>query len=475
MFWNRSKRQARKVDKRTAPGLLTKVGSDSIFGSSQAGEGAWIEVVQKMDEVYAELVDMQVEVEQKNGELEEAQIFIDSVLSSMTDVLIVCDRNGNIQQVNAALVKYAGQSEEALIGQPLTCLFALEGEPLNARLAEHIKNDTTVSDCEVSLCGVNGGPIPLSVNCSPRHDIRGHTRGMVVIGRPVGELQRAYRELDKAHVSLRQAQQQLIFSEKMAALGRLVAGVAHELNNPISFVYGNMHALKKYGEKITHYFKATEGDTDPVALAQLRETLKIDKIVDDMSPLVEGTLEGAERVSDIVQELRRFSATQKEPEEAFDLLKMVETATGWVLRGARVKPKIVIECPADLTIRTRKGHIHQILVNLAQNAVDILAGRSEPRLTIHCRVEESGIFIAVHDNGAGICEQDIPHIFEPFYTTKPIGQGTGLGLYVSYSLAEELGASLKGGNHPDGGAVFTLKLPLSVMNDRGTNPAGDHG
>lgn len=458
MMLNPKKDQTSKITKDDMPGLLTKVGSGMAFGSSAAGEEAWIEVVQKMDEVYAELVNSQVEIERKNVELEEAQTFIDSVLSSMTDVLIVCDRKGNIQQVNAALLRISGQSESDLIGQPMTNLFAKEAE----RLSDHILHDISVSDCEVLLSDVSGKNLPLSVNCSPRHDAKGHSVGMVVIGRPVGELQRAYAELDKAHGSLRQAQQQLIFSEKMAALGRLVAGVAHELNNPISFVYGNMHALKKYGEKITQYFKAADGDANPEALLDMRKTLKIDKIVDDILPLVEGTLEGAERVSDIVQELRRFSATQKEPVEAFQLLKVMETATNWVMRGARIKPKILIECPADLKITSHKGHIHQIMVNLAQNAVDVLEGHRDPTLVITCQVKDNKVMISMRDNGPGIAEKDSSHIFEPFYTTKPIGQGTGLGLYVSYSMAEELGASLSGGNHPDGGAMFTLALPASA-------------
>ncbi len=462
MFWNRSKEQEAASPPDPVPGLLTKVRSGNAFGSTPAGEEAWIEVVQKMDEVYAELVNTQVEIEQKNVELEEAQTFIDSVLSSMTDVLIVCDHKGHIQQVNAALVRFAGQSEQSLIGQPLDSLFAIEGEPLNIRLASHMRNDTSISDCEVSLCDASGKTVPLSVNCSPRHDARGRSVGMVVIGRPMGELQRAYRELDKAHGSLRKAQQQLIFSEKMAALGRLVAGVAHELNNPISFVYGNMHALKKYGEKITRYFKADKEETDPQALAEMRKALKIDKIVDDILPLVEGTLEGAERVSDIVQELRRFSATQKEPLDVFDLGKVLQTATGWVMRGARVKPEISMECPDGLMIRSYKGHIHQILVNLVQNSVDVLAGHERPQLSVSCREEQGRVVIRIRDNGAGIAPEDISHIFEPFYTTKPIGQGTGLGLYVSYSMAEELGAVLHGGNHPQGGAVFTLTLPSSV-------------
>lgn len=444
------------------PSLISQASVEEALANPIADEGAWIEVIQKMDSVYAELVNSQAELEKKNAELENAQKFISSVLSSMTDVLIVCDTNGKIQQVNSALENLTGYSEQGLIGRPLEFVFTDDYKIMAAEIPAHMCSNEPISDREVSVNDTKGDSVPLSVNCSSRFDHKGRIVGVVLIGRPMGELRRAYKELDHAHHTLRGTQQQLVFSEKMAALGRLVAGVAHELNNPISFVFGNMHALKNYGEKLTIYLKAVELHNKNMELKQLNEKLNIDRIADDIMPLVEGTLEGAERVSDIVQELRRFSGTQKEVSEQFKLRPLVETAVSWVLRGAKWKPKTLINCPDDLEMLTRKGYVHQIIINLVQNAVDVLEGNRDGEITIMCMVVNSSVIVTIADNGPGISQNDIDHIFEPFYTTKPIGQGTGLGLYVSYNMAEEISGDLSGQNQKSGGAAFQLKLPLTA-------------
>jgi two-component system sensor histidine kinase HupT/HoxJ len=288
---------------------------------------------------------------------------------------------------------------------------------------------------------------------------------MVLVGRPIGELQRAYRELGAAHQRLRQTQQQLLTTEKMAALGRLVAGVAHELNNPISFVFGNMYALKRYGAAITQYLAALDEGRPGEDLAALRAKLKIDRVLADISPLVDGTLEGAERVRDIVQDLRRFSANQREPLETFNLVRLVQTAADWVIKTMREPPEVCFDLPERLDIVSRKGQLHQILVNLVQNAADALAsGQGEAReqppcLSLSARQEGEEIVVRVVDNGPGVPASVQDKIFEPFFTTKPIGSGTGLGLYVSYTMAGKLGGSLDYADAPGGGAAFTLRLP----------------
>lgn len=441
--------------------LLTNASVASALQLSPSGEEAWIEVIQKMDAVYAELVDHQVELERKNAALEEAQQFIDGVLSAMTDVLIVCDRNGRIERGNAALERLTGRKGEEIAGAQLMSLFA-SASPSAEGFLDKLMRGISVADHEVALLGPKGQPVPLSLNCSERLDHKGVVAGFVLIGRPVGELRRAYESLNSAHRELHQAQQQLVVSEKMAALGRLVAGVAHELNNPISFVFGNMHALKRYGERLTAYLQAIDRGERPEALQELRRKLKIDRVLADIEPLVEGTLEGAERVSDIVQDLRRFSSTQSEPAENFDITKVVRTAVSWVMKAARNKPDVVFDMPDVFEIAGRKGPVHQIIVNLVQNAADVTAGIAEPRLDISLVPSQAGVTIDVHDNGSGIPADTMPRIFDPFFTTKPIGEGTGLGLYVSYGLAEELGGKLEARNHPGGGAVFSLHLPFQL-------------
>lgn len=435
-------------------GLMGQVSADGPAGGS---EEAWIEVIQKMDAVYADLVRYQVELEEKNSALEEAQQFIDSVQESMTDVLIVCDIQGQVQQVNRALEELLGRSRRELLGARLVDLFVESSRDMVEEFPQKIRSEI-LYDCEVSLVGRDGQPAPLAMNCSSRYDHNGRLLGMVLIGRPVGELRKAYQALDSAHRELKQAQQQLVHSEKMASLGRLVAGVAHELNNPISFVFGNMHALKRYGARITRYLEAVHGGSPAGQLDTLRQELKIDRILGDMESLIEGTLEGAERVSDIVQDLRRFSGTQKESSQPFNICPVIRTAVDWVAKAGRSPLEVKLELPEELWVIGSKGAVHQVIVNLAQNAADVMEEQKDALLEISCEQQAGQVRLRVRDHGPGIPENNLMRIFDPFFTTKEVGRGTGLGLYISYGRAADQGGQLQAANHPDGGAEFTLTL-----------------
>ncbi len=438
--------------------LIAKAGVKHELELSPDTESAWIEVIYKMDAVYADLVQYQIDLEEKNSALEDAQQFISSVLSSMTDVLIVCDIQGNIQRVNKALEELTGKSEHELLGKPLQDLLVVDSFELVENFLEEL-NPESMTDFEVSLIDEAGEPAPLAMNCSSHYDNKGRLVGMVLIGRPIGELRRAYGELNAAHKQLTQTQEQLVHSEKMASLGRLVAGVAHELNNPISFVFGNMHALKQYGAKITEYLDTVNQETSSQILQDKRRDLKIDHILGDMKPLIEGSMEGAERVSEIVADLRRYSGGQKEQEEVFDVSKVCRTAVEWVLKACPFKPDIDYKIPETMEITGHKGHIHQIIGNLVQNAVDVMEGEKHPKMGLAIHEKDNWVHLSVRDNGPGIPPDDLSSIFDPFFTTKPVGKGTGLGLYISYGLAQRLGGELRVSNHPEGGAVFTLCMP----------------
>lgn len=427
--------------------------------NSTPNDEAWIEVIQQMDRFYAELVESQVALEEKNEQLETAQEFISGVMRAMTDLMIVCDTQGQIEQVNDALVQLTEVPADQLIGRALSSVLTGDTENSQAEFQTRIAANEPFFDCEVQVLGAHGESLSLSVNCSPRYDRKNRPIGMVLIGRPMGELQRAYRELNDALQNFETAQQHLVSSEKMAALGRLVAGVAHELNNPISFVFGNMYALKSYGEKITQFLQATQNPLSDVDIQRLRDELQIDRIAKDILPLVEGTLEGAERVSDIVQDLRRFSGNQKESYEEFSLYPVLQTAVNWVLRGVKDTPEVNVDCPLDVRVKSKKGHIHQIAVNLVQNAVDALGQSGRRVVDVSVEQNEQQTSILVKDSGLGIKIKDMDKIFEPFFTTKPIGKGTGLGLYVSYRMAEEIGGKLSVEEDVGTGACFKLTLP----------------
>lgn len=434
--------------------------SDMKQQARRADDHAWIDVIQQMDVIYADLVRYQVELEEKNTELENAQSFIQSVISSISDILIVCDINGIIQQVNQALIEIIGIDPDELTGKPLSALFSEKHLPMIAEFPDHIRSGSLI-DCEVDLINSDQQPVPMAINCNARFDHKNRLSGLVITGRPLGELRKAYSELHQTHEELKTAQQQLIQSEKMASLGRLVAGVAHELNNPISFLFANMHALKGYKEKFSEYLDAIHNNLRKPEREKLRKKLRIDDLMNDINPLVDGSLEGAERVSDIVKNLRKFATPQESRKQSFDLTNSINRANQWVLKTTTAKLQVTNDLPAKLELVNNEGYVHQILVNLIQNALDALETIKTPALFISLQQDEQFAHVHIRDNGPGIEQSDLVKIFDPFYTTKPVGSGTGLGLYISYGLAtEQCQGDLRVSNHPEGGAEFILSLPL---------------
>ncbi|WP_415898741.1 ATP-binding protein [Neptuniibacter sp. QD48_11] len=426
-------------------------------------DDAWVSVIRKMDEAYADLVHSQVEVEEKNAELQENKQFLDSVQSSMSDVLIVCDHLGQIQQVNRALEMLTGKLGDQLVGSHFTDLV----DPRFLQKVNGLINQVRVQpvrDCEIELQGVDGS-VPLSMNCSPRKNHRGRLVGMVLIGRPLGELQKAYIELNSAHAELKLAQERLVQSEKMASLGRLVAGVAHELNNPISFVYGNMHALQRYTDRLSQYFDAINEGQSRDKLKEMREELRLDKLIRDLNSLVAGTMEGADRVKEIVNDLKQFSSTQESEKTVFDLTHVIRTALHWIIKESKQPVEVIDLIPSDLKAVGHSGQIHQVVVNLVQNAVDAMQGCDQQCLTLEAESFNDRIEFKVSDTGPGVCEVDLSRLFDPFFTTKPVGQGTGLGLSISYGIVSEHGGELRILNRDEGGAMAILVLPTEEVSN----------
>ncbi|WP_338086849.1 sensor histidine kinase [Magnetospirillum aberrantis] len=420
--------------------------SDQDFAAAQ--EIAWIEVIKKMEEVYSDLISYEVELEEKNSALEEAQRFITSVLSSVSDILVVCDQRGAIQQVNLAFLRLTDIAEVDLLGQPVDDLLAEEVGPLSYWLEAGPGNDR-----EVRFKLRDGGVSePVALTCATLLDHRGLPAGMVLTGRPVGELRRAYE-------ALKRAQAQLVQQEKMASLGRLIAGVAHELNNPISFIVGNVHVLSKYRERLETYLAAVHGGASAAEREAARGTLRIDAMMDDLPDLIEGTREGAQRVADIVKSLKRLSFSDAGAAQPVPLAELTRKAVQWAVKGRNSASTIVQEIPDDLEALGRAGQIHQVLVNLVENALDAVADLPTGRVEVRGQQTKAMAVIEVADNGSGIAEADLSKVFDPFFTTKPVGQGTGLGLWISYGIVRDHGGMLEAENRPGGGALFRMTLP----------------
>ena len=427
-------------------------------------ESTWLDVIQKMDEVYTRLIDDEVELEKKNSELEQSQQFIFSVLSAMSDVLIVCDERGLIEQTNAALCELVGRREDVLRGSSLADLLADAASVQAARAAmDRSEAPRGGQGIELNLLDRQGQPVPVDANCTPRIGANGKRLGTVWVGRPTAELKRAYQEMRAAHEALKRTQQQLLHSEKMASLGQLVAGVAHELNNPISFVLGNVHALRKYCDRLQTYMAALHAHASESELAGLRQKLRIEHLLADLPSLIEGTLEGAQRTADIVHGLKRFSAMDPEERQPVNLVEVIERAIHWVQKG-RPAPVQVRWVPLQAcTVLGSAGQLQQVMMNLLQNAFDALSVVPEPMVWVEMGCsgdpDQPTVRVTVRDNGPGIPPEHLLRIFDPFFTTKPVGKGTGLGLSISYGIVEQHGGRLSARNAEGGGAEFVLELP----------------
>jgi signal transduction histidine kinase len=265
--------------------------------------------------------------------------------------------------------------------------------------------------------------------------------------------------LTQAMSELKSAQSYLVQSEKMASLGQLVAGVAHEINNPVSVIYGNVHIMQRNMVRLQRYIDCIHQEGLGQQQQQLREQLRINHLLSDLEPLVLNTLEATERTRDIVTDLRTFSSGNTSQKEDVNLVQAVDTASRWVIKAKSKRIKVITNIPEQLRVYGHLGQLTQVMINLLQNAVDVTAELTHPSIEIKAGETEHLLWLSIADNGSGIIESDLGGIFDPFFTTKPVGQGTGLGLSISYSIIKEHGGELSVANSDKGGAVFRIELP----------------
>ena len=436
--------------------LIARITAGQDFALTGDSESMWLDVIQKIDEVYSDLLRHESDLEWKNKELEEAQSFISSVIASVSDILVVMDGRGCIQQINPAFVRLLGQPEDQILGQFLGEVIVDEDRH-DALLLLIKDNALGEVQAEFHFTTALGPSDLMAVHCAPRLDHLGRRVGTVLTGRPIGELRQAYEALHTAHTELQNAQRRLVEQEKMASLGRLVAGVAHELNNPISFVYGNVHVLQTYCRRLETYLTAIHGgEPSP---PDLRQSLKIDALLADLTPLIEGTMEGAERISEIVRNLRRLSFSKSGHNQTVDVAKIIRTAAHWAMKSKKSAQDIHYELEDDILIPGHEGQIHQVILNLVDNALDAARTNDNPQVRILLHQTPGAAIIQVSDNGKGIPPEAHDKIFEPFFTTKNVGEGTGLGLWISYTIIQDHGGTITVSDTPGGGACFTVTFP----------------
>ncbi|MDY6940576.1 MAG: ATP-binding protein [Cyanobacteriota bacterium] len=282
------------------------------------------------------------------------------------------------------------------------------------------------------------------------------------------QAQTQVEQLNQTLSELKTTQTHLIQTEKMSGLGHLVAGIAHEINNPVGFIYGNLPYVSEYASYLLELIDLYEGQIHhpPDEIARFKHEIELDYIRDDLPEILTSMKEGADRIQKIILSLRTFSRLDEAKKKPVNIHEGIDSTL--LLLNHRIKDKIkIVKNYAYMPqVECYAGHMNQVFLYLIDNAISALKNSSNPNKTITLSTaaipnpEKQSIYISIVDNGPGIPAEILDKIFDPFFTTKPVGQGTGLGLSLSYQIIVDLHGGHISVDSAPGHTEVILEIPV---------------
>lgn len=390
---------------------------------------------------------------------------LDIILNTMRELIIYHDSELNIQWVNKAFLRAFNVKEHDVINSKCHKIWA--------------GSDTPCPNCPVLKCRESGhqetavltalNNRSFSVNAYPVIDKNGAIIGAIKVALDITEQKQAE---DRARLS----QQRLIQADKLASLGTLVAGIAHEINNPIGYVSSNVSTMTMYVNVIKglmeHYAQAMEvaAKTESPELVTLTRRIdefyrknKVDYIMEDISGLLDDALDGAERVRQIVKNLNAFARVDESEIREVNINDGIETTLKVVHNALKYKCEVIREFGELPLLRCYPQRLNQVFMNLFVNAAHAMETFGQLRITTS--VVDERVVIRVADTGQGIPAENLNKIFDPFFTTKEVGKGTGLGLSISHGIIQDHNGRIEAKSQVGVGTEFTIYLPVEGVVD----------
>ncbi|MCP5230185.1 ATP-binding protein [Accumulibacter sp.] len=401
-----------------------------------------------------------------------------SILESMAEGLYGTDDTGRISYANAAAEQILGWSIDELLGRNPHQLFHhshADGTPYplaeclldRARLRQEVYR--SADEC---FWRKDGGSVRVELTAAPI--IAGEQAlGGVVVFRDISarkaaesQLHATVERLTELNHKLEEAQNQLLQSEKMASIGQLAAGVAHEINNPVGFVNSNLGSLRNAVRDLLRVLDAY-ALADPIladhpavmgAISMARDAADLDYLRSDVGALIDESLEGLQRVRRIVQDLKDFSRVDTAEWHFADLEAGLDSTLNIVWNEIKYKAEVHKEYAGAPAVECIAAQVNQVLLNLLVNAAHAIDGRGT--ITLRTGFAADEVWVEVEDSGRGMTAEVLKRVFEPFFTTKPVGEGTGLGLSLAYGIAQRHGGRIEASSEPGVGSKFRLVLPV---------------
>ncbi|HSM26125.1 MAG TPA: ATP-binding protein [Anaerolineaceae bacterium] len=400
------------------------------------------------------------------------------LIQQMNTTMITLDLAGNFTGVNAEAEKIFDQSAEYLIGKPFTVVldpFSYEKAKL---MIERTLEEGTVSEWELNHIQSDGPPILLGYTTTQIKDESGMVIGLGAIGvdqtskliltdhlaETNQQLEGTLLKLEKTFQALQETQTQLVHSEKMRSLGTLVAGIAHEINNPAAFVMNNLSTLKQMIPDLEGLFdayqvlKESSHEDLILQLQQKEKEFGVEYLWDDLKAIANESLDGMDRIRKIVLSLRTFSHMDEAELKLMDINDGLKSTMQLIRPMCKSRINVVTEYGKLPPINCFPGELNQVFLNLLTNAIQAI--EKDGQISVSTAEENGEIVIKIKDTGIGMDESTMARLGEPFFTTKPVGSGTGLGLSISTSIIQRHKGVIQFESEKGVGTTAIVRLPI---------------